>query len=105
MDNKALSVTPSLAKHFAPERLALQSALQKDLLPSQVVGEARRALDRTGLSFTREVDDPQIQKSGLWLLEIIKSGAGILDRATHADISVTEIGGMTLQCCLYSKIF
>ena len=91
MDNKALSVTPSLAKHFAPERLALQSALQKDLLPSQVVGEARRALDRTGLSFTREVDDPQIQKSGLWLLEIIKSGAGILDRATHADISVTEI--------------
>jgi len=104
MDNKALSVAPSLAKHFAPERLALQSALQKDLLPSQVVGEARRALDRTGLSFTREVDDPQIQKAGLWLLEIIKSGAGILDRATHADISVTEIAPKARKFDLFYSV-
>ena len=91
MDNQSLIVVPSLAKHFASEKMALSAAIKKDLLPSQVVGEARRALDRTGLSFTREINDPQIQKAGLWLLEIIKSGAGILDRATHADITMTEI--------------
>ena len=72
MKDNSLSVTPSLAQHFVKERQALQSALHKDLSPSQVVGEARRALDRTGLSFTRSVSDPNIQKSGLWLLEIVK---------------------------------
>ncbi len=90
MDNSALIVTPSLAQHFAQERRDLQNALNKDLSPAQVVGEARRALDRTGLSFTRSVSDPQIQKAGLWLLEIIKSGAGVLDRATHAEVAMVE---------------
>ncbi len=90
MKDNSLSVSPSLAQYFAKEKQALQTVLHKDLSPSQVVGEARRALDRTGLSFTRNVSDPQIQKSGLWLLEIIKSGVGILDRATHADVSLVE---------------
>lgn len=90
MDKTALSVTPSLAQHFAQERNHLRSALGQDLSPEQVVGEMRRALDRTGLSFTRSVTDPQIQKAGLWLLEIIKSGAGVLDRATHAEVSYVE---------------
>jgi len=90
MDENALIVTPSLAQHFAQERRDLQSALSRDLSPAQVVGEARRALDRAGLSFTRSVSDPQIQKAGLWLLEIIKSGAGMLDRATHAEVDMIE---------------
>lgn len=90
MDKTALIVTPSLAQHFAPERRALQIALNHELSPAQVVGEARRALDRTGLSFTRSVTDPHIQKAGLWLLEIIKSGAGVLDRATHAEVALVE---------------
>jgi hypothetical protein len=90
MDDNALIVTPSLAQHFAQERRDLQTALNRDLSPAQVVGEARRALDRAGLSFTRSVTDPQIQKAGLWLLEIIKSGAGVLDRATHAEVDMIE---------------
>lgn len=91
MEPNSLITPPSLAHHFAQERQHLQQSLNKDLSPSQVVGEARRALDRTGLSFTRSVTDPQIQKAGLWLLEIIKSGAGILDRATHADVTLVEM--------------
>lgn len=90
MDKTDLIVTPSLAQHFAVERRALQTALSADLSPAQVVGEARRALDRAGLSFTRSVTDPHIQKAGLWLLEIIKSGAGVLDRATHAEVALVE---------------
>lgn len=90
METTALISPPSLAHHFAQERQQLRQTLNKNLSPSQVVGEMRRALDRTGLSFTRSVTDPQIQKAGLWLLEIIKSGAGVLDRATHADVTLVE---------------
>ncbi|CAM3715917.1 hypothetical protein [Litorimonas haliclonae] len=90
METNALIPPPSLAHYFAQERQQLRQTLNKDLSPSQVVGEMRRALDRTGLSFTRSVTDPQIQKAGLWLLEIIKSGAGVLDRATHADVTLVE---------------
>lgn len=90
MTERALITPPSLIAHFAEERRDLQAALKGDLSPAQVVGEARRALDRTGLSFTRSVSDPQIQKAGLWLLEIIKSGAGVLDRATQADVTLIE---------------
>ncbi|WP_147405894.1 hypothetical protein [Litorimonas taeanensis] len=93
--NTTLITPPSLALHFAQERTYLRKALKPDLTPAQVVGEARRALDRTGLSFTRSVTDPQIQKSGLWLLEIIKSGAGVLDRATQADVQIVEIAPKT----------
>jgi len=68
----------------------LQNALTSELSASEVVIEARRALDRAGVMFTRELSDPKLQKSGLWLLEMVKAGAGILDRATGADIVWSE---------------
>jgi hypothetical protein len=86
------SVVPSLAKAFEPERIALRNALTDTGQSSEmVVLEARRALDRTAASFTNATDDVQLQKAGLWLLEMIKSGAGVLDRGTDAVISYTEI--------------
>ena len=85
------STVPSLAKAFEPERRALQSSLSSELSASQVVGEARRSLDRAGVAFTREIEDPHIQKAGLWLLEMVKAGAGILDRASHADVVWSEV--------------
>ena len=84
------SVVPSLARIFEPERQALQTALTPELSAAQIVGEARRALDRAGIAFTHEVSDPNLQKSGLWLLEMVKAGAGILDRATGADVIWSE---------------
>lgn len=84
------SVVPSLARIFEPERQALQTALTPELSAAQIVGEARRALDRAGVAFTHEVSDPNLQKSGLWLLEMVKAGAGILDRATGADVIWSE---------------
>ena len=90
MSDNSPSTVPSLARAFEPERQALQNALTSELSASEVVIEARRALDRAGVMFTREVNDPKLQKSGLWLLEMVKAGAGILDRATGADIVWSE---------------
>ena len=90
MSENLPSVVPSLARIFEPERRALQNSLTPELSAAQVVGEARRALDRAGVAFTHEVSDPNLQKAGLWLLEMVKAGAGILDRATGADVVWSE---------------
>lgn len=90
MSENLPSIVPSLARLFEPERKALQNRLTPELSAAQIVGEARRALDRAGVAFTHEVSDPNIQKSGLWLLEMVKAGAGILDRATAADVVWSE---------------
>ena len=90
MSDNLPSTVPSLARAFEPERKALQNVLTPELSAAEVVTEARRALDRAGVMFTHEVSDPKLQKSGLWLLEMVKAGAGILDRATGADIVWSE---------------
>lgn len=90
MSDNLPSVVPSLARAFEPQRRDLQRALTPGLPAAQVVTEARRALDRAGVAFTHEVSDPHLQKNGLWLLEMVKAGAGILDRATGADVIWSE---------------
>lgn len=84
------SIVPSLARAFEPERKALQNTLTTELSAAQVVIEARSALDRAGAAFSREVNDPKLQKSGLWLIEMVKAGAGVLDRATGAEVIWSE---------------
>lgn len=90
MSENLPSITPSLAKAFEPERQELQLALTDELSAAQIVGEARRALDRAGANFSASTQDPNLQKTGLWLIEMVKAGAGILDRASHADIVWSE---------------
>lgn len=78
---------------FARERAALEVSLRAgDLSSAQTVGAIRSALDRTGASFARSTDDPALQKAGLWLIEVIKSGAGVLDRAVSAEVAYVETG-------------
>lgn len=87
---------PSLMPAFAAERAGLERALSvrgEDALSSaQTVSAIRSALDRTGAAFARTTENPALQKSGLWLIEVIKSGAGVLDRAVTADIKYVETG-------------
>lgn len=90
MSENLPSITPSLATAFEPERQGLQLALTDDLSAAQIVGEARRALDRAGAAFSASTQDPKLQKTGLWLIEMVKAGAGVLDRANHADIVWSE---------------
>ena len=82
---------PSLARAFEVERSALAKTIATDRGAELVVLEARRALDRTGTAFAKTTDDPQLQKAGLWLVEMVKAGAGMLDRGTDAVINYTEI--------------
>ena len=81
---------------FKLERAALEKALsvrgEGALSSAQTVSAIRGALDRTGAAFARTTEDPALQKSGLWLIEVIKSGAGVLDRAVTADIAYVETG-------------
>ena len=87
---------PSLLPAFAAERVELERALsargETALSSAQIVSAIRGALDRTGAAFARSTEDPALQKTGLWLIEVIKSGAGVLDRAVTADISYVETG-------------
>lgn len=78
---------PSLARAFEPERSRLRGALNApDMSSAEIVTEARRALDASGARFAKDISDPHLHKAGLWLLEMVKAGAGILDRGTGADI-------------------
>ncbi len=87
---------PSLLPGFVRERAALEKTLSARgdtaLSSAQTVSAIRSALDRTGAAFARTTEDPALQKAGLWLIEVIKSGAGVLDRAMTADIAYVETG-------------
>ena len=87
---------PSLLPAFAAEREDLERALSSSgeaaLSSAQTVSAIRGALDGTGAAFARSTEDPTVQKTGLWLIEVIKSGAGVLDRAVTADITYVETG-------------
>ncbi len=102
------ALNPSLARAFESERQSLRSGMRDaDLSAAQIVAEARRALDRAGLTFTRSTEDPQLQKAGLWLIEMAKSGAGILDQGTGAEIIWHEVapeksGGWLGQGAFYT---
>ncbi len=83
---------PSLFRAFEPERQALIDGLSgADISAGRIVSETRRALDRTGARFSQTVSDPGLQKTGLWLIEIVKSGANILDQGSGAEIVWHEV--------------
>lgn len=87
--NRTLTL-PTLLDAFESERSSLEAKLSEDLSSAQTVAALRAALDRAGARYARSLDDPALQKSGLWLIEVIKSGVGILDRATQAEITYVE---------------
>ena len=77
MSSNLPATIPSLARAFETEREALRATISEDGLSSQkAVVAARQTLDRTGERFAASTEDMQLQKSGLWLLEMVKSGAG-----------------------------
>lgn len=94
MSDNLPSTAPSLARAFADERDRLRDDLRGDAqVTDMVVLDARRALDRTGARFAKSTDDPLLQKAGLWLIEMVKSGAGVLDNGTEARVSWSEVAG------------
>jgi hypothetical protein len=100
MDKNLPAELPSLARAFEVEREELRTLITTEGLSSnRAVAAARNALERTAERFVAETLDVKLQKSGLWLLEMVKSGAGVLDRATKADIvwrEVPKVGGRVI---------
>jgi len=87
MSDNLPATVPSLARAFEPERVRLQERLADNTLSSaEIVTEARRALDASGARFANDISDPHLHKAGLWLVEMVKAGAGILDRGTGAEV-------------------
>lgn len=87
MSDTLPATVPSLARAFEPERARMQSLLSDNTLSAaEIVTEARRALDASGARFAKDISDPHLNKAGLWLIEMVKAGAGILDRGTGAEV-------------------
>jgi len=106
MTDNLPATIPSLARAFENERETLRTLIAgEDLSSSKAVSEARRALDRTGDIFARATDDIQIQKAGLWLLEMVKSGAGVLDRGAKADVVWREVPPSSARVIAGSTLF
>jgi len=92
MSNVPAKTPPSLYEAFTPERDALVKSISDDNLSSrQIVTAARKALDRSGSRFTVSTEDVKLQRAGLWLLEMVKSGASVLDQGTEAQIVWHEV--------------
>ncbi len=106
MTDNLPATIPSLARVFENEREDLRALIaSEDLSSERAVSEARRALDRTGDIFAASTDDMHIQKAGLWLLEMVKSGAGVLDRGTTADIVWREVPRTSARVIAGSTLF
>lgn len=79
----------TLSQHFARDVSDLH--LSETDTPAQAVGAVRRVLDQTAARYARSTNDPALQRSGQWLVEIVKSGTGLIDRASHADVVWDEV--------------
>ncbi len=91
MTENSPATIPSLSRAFYPMRKELREIITDDMSAAQIVSEARKALDNTGRVFSKDVTDPTLVKAGLWLIEMVKSGAGVLDRGTEAEIIWQEV--------------
>lgn len=106
MTDNLPATIPSLARAFENEREALRALITSEGLSAhKAVSEARRALDRTGDIFAHTTDDIQIQKAGLWLLEMVKSGAGVLDTGAKADVVWREVPPRSARIIAGSSLF
>lgn len=79
----------TLSQQFAREVTDL--SISDSDTPEQAVGAVRRVLDRTAAQYARSTTDPKLQRAGQWLIEIVKSGTGLIDRASHADVVWDEV--------------
>ena len=106
MSNLTTNSVPSLYAAFEPERDALIRAISDDNLTSgKIVIAARRALDRTGTRFTENVQDIKLQRAGLWLIEMVKSGASVLDQGTKAEITWHEVPALPRRAAWGQNLF
>jgi len=83
---------PSLRETFRPERDRLSRELSLSMSPAQIVIAGRRALDHVASQMGDKPHlNPQIRKTALWLLEIVKSNTGLFDQGRDTRIHWREV--------------
>ena len=82
----------SLREAFRPERDRLSRDLTIATPPAQIVMEGRKALDRiAGEISNRPATAPELRKTALWLIEIVKSNTGLFDQGRETKINWREV--------------
>lgn len=98
--------SPSLREAFRPERDRLSRELTIAMPPAQIVNEGRKALDRVATQMSeRELTSPQIRKTALWLIEIVKSNTGLFDQGRETRIDWREIPADKAKSKLANLLF
>ena len=83
---------PSLRESFRPARDRLSRDLTLSMSPAQIVMAGRHALDQLAAQLGDNPDlTPQLRKTALWLIEIIKSNTGLFDQGRETRIEWREI--------------
>lgn len=87
---------PSLRESFRPERDRLSRELTRKAAPAQIVIAGRQALDRVAAHMADYPQlNPQIRKTALWLVEIVKTNTGLFDQGRDTQIHWREVPGDT----------
>ena len=98
--------TPSLRESFRPERDRLSRELSIAMPPSQIVMEGRKALDRVATDIgARPSLTPELRKTALWLIEIVKSNTGLFDQGRETKINWREVAGEKSSSVLPTVLF
>ena len=85
-------IPPSLREAFRPERDRLSRDLSVATPPSEIVSEGRKALDRVATDISeRAAMTPQVRKTALWLIEIVKSNSNLFDQGREARVAWREL--------------
>ena len=105
MDNLPQTL-PSLRESFRPERDKLSRELTLSMTPAQIVTEGRKALDRVaGEVGDKDALSPQLRKTALWLLEIVKSNTALFDQGRQTRIHWQEVPKASTKSRLANLVF
>jgi len=97
---------PSLRDSFRPERDRLSRELSIAMPPAQIVMEGRKALDRVASEFSERPSlTPELRKTALWLIEIVKSNTGLFDQGRETKINWREVAGEKSSSALPTILF
>ena len=83
---------PSLRDRFRPERNRLSRDLSISMAPSEIVTEGRKALDHIASEIGNQRGlKPDMRKTALWLIEIVKSNTALFDQGRQTKIDWREV--------------
>ncbi|MEP6343642.1 MAG: hypothetical protein ABJ275_10025 [Maricaulaceae bacterium] len=104
--DKPTHIAPSLREAFRPERDRLNRDLSAVMAPTEIVTQGRKALDRVATDISeRSAVTPQVRKTALWLIEIVKSNTSLFDQGRETRIEWRELPADKTRSRLSNLLF